>query len=160
MFSPRKYPPEETQRKLANWCDRKEHTHWQAREKLIEWGVPHREREELIGNMIEKNLINESRYASAFASDKFRFYRWGAIKIKVALKANGVSEANINAAIRSLPQTEIVKSIRGLVEKKLQQCTGLKIYQKKMKVARFIIGKGFPPELVWKEIEMAFMEST
>lgn len=152
MMTARKYSPAETRKKLAAWCDRKERTHWEAREKLATWGVPHSERESLIAEMIEKNYINENRYAMAFTSDRFRFNCWGMEKIKQALKLKGISAVNITMALESLPVMEVSKTIRDLISKQSAQTRGRNAYQKKARIARIIIGKGFPPNEVWDQL--------
>lgn len=139
--------------KIAAWCDKAERSHWDVRNKLIDWWIPHVERETLISFLIEKNLLNEERFAKAFAHDKFAFHHWGPKKISYLLKLKGVSERNIKIALKEIETPDIAQTIRDLIKKKEPQHKGLQLYQKKMKLARFLIGKGFDSQVVWDELE-------
>lgn len=149
----RKYPEEITRQKIQAWCDKAERCHWDIRNKLSDWGVPYTEREQLIGWLIDLNFLNEERYAKAFAHDKFTFNRWGAKKIEQHLKAKGVSERNIRDALKEIAPEDCSRTILELIKKKEPQLKGLQLYQKKIKLARFLFSKGFEQDLVWKEIE-------
>jgi len=153
---PRKYAPEIARLKIWAWCDKAERCHWDVRQKLIDWGIPYEERETLISMLIENNLLNEERYASAFAHDKFEFNQWGAKKIEQQLKLKGVSEHNIKNALKNIDPTDIASTIAAIIKKKEPQFKGLQLYQKKMKLARFLYSKGFGQDIAWKEIEKYF----
>jgi regulatory protein len=143
MMNPRKYPPEVVREKIRQWCDRGERAHSDVRSKLYRWGIPSQEREELITDLIRDNLLNEERYACAFANDHFRFRKWGVNKIVHALKAKGVSERNIARAVKQLPAEEITPMMRDLLRKLEPKLKGLQAWQKKQKAIRHLISKGF-----------------
>lgn len=152
LISP-KYTTSQSLSRMKKWCDRKEHTHWEARNKLIEWGINYSDREAIIAELIEKNFINEQRYAGAFVSDKFRFNKWGVRKIVLMLKQKGVSERNIATALKSLGPEEYESTIHELLEKKLNQLKTKSLVEQKLKAARYAIGKGFEPENVWRLVD-------
>lgn len=139
-----------TRARIFKWCDQKEHTHWEVREKLVNWGVPYPEREGLIAELIERQAINEKRYARAFASDKFRFYSWGLRKIELELKRKGVSERNIQDALKEIAPGDYEKTISHLIEKKWARLNDKDPRMKKMKTLRYLMSKGFSPDLVSK----------
>lgn len=149
----RKYSVDITRLKLQAWCDKAERCHWDVRNKLTDWGVPYSEREELIGWLIGLDFLNEERYAKAFAHDKFTFNRWGTKKIEVHLKAKGVSERNIKDALKEIAVEDARATVVDLIKKKEPQFKGLQLYQKKIKLARFLLSKGFEKDIIWKEIE-------
>jgi regulatory protein len=146
MMNPRKYPTEVVREKIRQWCNRAERAHTDVRSKLYRWGIPPNEREELIADLIRDNLLNERRYACAFANDHFRFRKWGANKIIHALKAKGVSDQNISCAVRQLPAEEITPMMRDLLHKLEPKLKGLQAWQKKHKAIRHLITKGFPAD--------------
>jgi len=148
----RKYSEEIARQKIKAWCDKAERCHWDVRNKLTDWGIPYSEREQFIGLLIGMDLLNEERYAKAFAHDKFSFYGWGQKKIEQQLKLKGVSERNIRDAIKEIGADDCARTIRELIKKKEPQYKGLQLYQKKIKLARFLLSKGFENDTVWKEI--------
>lgn len=152
----RKYPEQIAIQKIRAWCDKAERSHWDVRKKLTDWGLPYTEREQIIGFLIGLDLLNEERYAKAFAHDKFTFNRWGSKKIEQQLKAKGISQRNILDALKEIAPEDSSQTILALIKKKETQITGLKVYQKKIKIARFIMSKGFEQDLVWKMISKHF----
>jgi regulatory protein len=139
----RKYTPEETRQRIREWCDRGERAHQDVRAKLFRWNIPSGETEGLIAELIRDNLLNEERYASAFASDHFRIHRWGNHKIAQALRRKGVSDRNIQTALAALPREDESEIIRSLIRKLEPKLKGLQIHQKKYKIVRYLISRGF-----------------
>ncbi len=155
-FKSRKYAPEITRLKIFQWCDKAERCHRDVKEKLQTWSVPYMEREGLIVDLIQANLLNEARYASAFAHDKFNFNQWGIKKIEHQLKAKGVSPRNIEEALRNIAQEEITETVKKLILKKLSQIKSGSEAEKKMKVVRYASSKGFDQDDIWAAVNLIF----
>ncbi len=49
--------------------------------KLSLWGIENDDAEKIIEILIKENFINEARFAAAFVRDKFKYNKWGKIKI-------------------------------------------------------------------------------
>ncbi len=154
MYVPPKYSADIARQKLVRLCNKAERCHWDVREKLIAWHMGQADRENIIAYLIEHNLLNEQRYAEAFVNDKFRFNRWGARKIEQQLKLKGISERNIRDALKRIDAEDNTQTLRDLIKKKEPQLKGLQLYQKKIKLARYLISKGFESEVVWKEVNL------
>ena len=102
--------------------------------------------------MITEGFLNEERYAKAFAGGKFRIMKWGKLKIQRELESSGVSPRNIARGLAEISPSEYSQTLLGLVKKKSNQVDDDNIYKKRNKVARFVIGKGYEPELVWETV--------
>lgn len=139
--------------KVRAWCDKAERCHWDVRNKLISWGIPYTEREELIGWLISQGLLNEERFARAFAHDKFTFNRWGVKKIEQHLKQKGISDRNIREALKDIALDDYTETIIALIKKKEPQTKGLQLYQKKIKLMRYLLSKGFEQEIIRKTLD-------
>ena len=150
--SERKYNPEMTALMIRRWCDKAERAHADVRKKLMSWKVPASERETLIGMLIEMNLVNEERFASAFAHDKFEFNQWGRLKIEHALRKKGVSERNIIQALKHIPKENQTAAIQDLIRKRLPKLKGKTDYHKKASLARYLMSKGFESDAIWSEL--------
>jgi regulatory protein len=136
--------------KAAGFCAYQERTHAEVRERLREWGIWGDEAEEMIAYLIENNYLNEERFAKAFAGGKFRVKNWGRIRIKQELKMKGLSEYCIKIGLAEIDDESYQQSIKKLIEKKSEEFDFENIFIKKQKIARYIIGKGYESELVWR----------
>ncbi len=129
--------------RIVAWCNKAERCQWDVRNKLIEWGVSLADRENLIAILISSGLIDENRYAQAFATDKSRFYNWGSLKIKQHLKGKGISDRNIHDALSVIDPDEQSAIIRKLIERKSLTLQGLRPFERRAKLIRFLLSKGF-----------------
>lgn len=139
--------------KAANFCAYQERTQDEVRERLKGWGIYGDDAEEIIVRLIEENFINEERFSKIYAGSKFRVKQWGRLKIKYELKMRGLSEYNIRKGLAEIADDDYEETIKELVEKKAHELRNEK--QKlvvKQKIARFVIGKGYESDLVWKAI--------
>lgn len=148
MTTSRKYNEDMTRLMIRRWCDKAERAHADVRKKLADWGVPATERERLVSLLIQENLLNESRYASAFANDRFRFRQWGATKIRHALMRKGVSAPIIADALKRLPAVDQKETARELATKKMKALHRDHPMKQREKLFRYLFAKGFDAELV------------
>lgn len=147
-----KYSYEMCLMKARAYCDKAERAHRDVRTKLVQWGLFSGDREKIISILIEEDLLNETRYAEAFANDKFRFNKWGIMKIEQALKAKGVSERNIRDALKRIDPGAYEETVREIAQKRLDREAGkgLQNWQKEQKVMRYLLSRGFDSVIVKK----------
>ncbi len=147
-----KYSYEMCLMKARAYCDKAERAHRDVRTKLVQWGLFSGDREKIISILIEEDLLNETRYAEAFANDKFRFNKWGIMKIEQALKAKGVSERNIRDALKRIDPRAYEETVREIAQKRLDREAGkgLQNWQKEQKVMRYLLSRGFDSAIVKK----------
>ena len=150
---PRKYPPLETYQRIKKWCDLRERCQSEVRSKLYDWGLYSDEVENLIAKLISDNYLDESRFASAYVSGKYRIKHWGKNRIVRELKQRDISSYNINAALKEIDEDEYLRILDYLIQKKEEQVdTGKSAFERNGKIARFLINRGFEPDLVWERI--------
>ncbi len=135
--------------KAAGFCAYQERSHKEVLERLSEWGIWGIDAQEILLTLIEQNYVNEERFAMAFAGGKFRVKHWGRVKIKQGLKLHDVSTYCMNKALTQFDEEEYLGTLSVLIEKKWAETKDTNTYQKKSKVAKYAIGKGFEQELVW-----------
>jgi len=135
--------------KIQRYCDKAERAPFDVEKKLIQWGVWPNDRQTLMAELISLNLMNESRFASAFAHDHFEFRKWSKRKIELHLKAKRVSSRNIQDAIRNLPNEGDALQIRALLPS-LQKKYEKKGRLKNQYAAKALIRKGFQTDEVFK----------
>ncbi len=138
--------------KIFRFCAYQERAHNEVKNKLFGYGLPSDEVDEILSHLIVEGFLNEERYAKAFAGGKFRILKWGKLKIQRELESLGVSSRNIKLGIAEIVMSEYSKTILSLVRKKSSQIKDENIFKKKNRIARFVIAKGYEPELVWETV--------
>jgi regulatory protein len=132
-----------------NFCVYQERTQQEVRDKLWELEVDRDWIEEIISQLIVENFINEERFAKAFAGGKFRMKKWGRVKITMELKIRKLSEYCIKKGLKEIPEEDYLKTLSELMEEKITAIKEQNQYKKNHKIAAYLIGKGYEPDLVW-----------
>jgi regulatory protein len=138
--------------RISSYCAYQERTQQEVRDKLYGYGLHKDMVEELISKLISENFINEERFAKTYAGGKFRIKRWGRIKIKEWLKAKGISEYCIRKGLQEVDARDYHAALLSLIEKRAAKETEKNEYKRKHKIAAYLIGKGYEPDLVWEAL--------
>ncbi len=134
-------------------CSRQEKCTGEIRRKLAGYRLPALEIDRIIEILSKENFINDERYAISFAHDKFRFNKWGRIKIEYELKHKGISNSHVLKALESIDRSEYLNMIKSELNKKFKKAKTADKYIMKSKLVRFGQSKGFETELVFKIID-------
>ncbi len=143
------YAPSEAFQAICRYCAYQERSHQEVRDKLYGYGLHRGDVDELLSRLITEGFLNEERFAKAFAGGKFRMMKWGRNKIKHELEVRHISSRCIRQALQEIDDSDYRKALKTILQKRLTQGAGLKPYQRRDKAARFAIGKGYEPDLVW-----------
>lgn len=138
---------------MRRYCSVQERSYKAVREKLYTFGLHKDQVESIIGELIGENFLNEQRFADAFASGRFRIKGWGRRKIEMGLRQWNISKPCINAALAAIDPEEYHQKLRELVEKRAVKEKGGTPFERKMKVTRYLVGRGFEPDMVRDTLE-------
>ena len=144
----KEYTLEELLHKAASYCSISEHCISEVEDKLSAWGVSGEDKQKIIDRLISEDFINEKRFCTYFVKDKFRFNKWGKIKISFAMKQKGLSNEQINDALGTIDDGEYEELLASILKTKL---AGLKYefeYEKQGKLFRFAQGRGFENNVI------------
>lgn len=134
---------------ILHYCQYQERSHKEVRNKLYELGCTTPEVEENIAELIEKDVLNEERFARAIARGKFNMKQWGKRKIIEQLKFQQVSEYCIKKALKEIDYDEYLRVAKKLIVKKLPEYKGeKKDYIIKQKLYRYLAQKGYETEII------------
>jgi regulatory protein len=130
-------------------CSRREFCCEDIRNKLVEWGIEINDAEKIIGVLISEKFIDESRYASAFVWDKFKYNKWGKVKLAAHLRAKKLSSEIIKSALDSIEDELYNKFLRELIESHRRSVKAKNQYDLKAKLLRYGLSKGFESSLLY-----------
>lgn len=135
-------------------CAVKEYCCQEIATKLRQKGATPDETDELLERLIREKYIDESRYAEAFVSDKFRFDHWGRIKISHSLRQKGIADSLIQEALDRIDDEEYDNMLNDFIQSKRRTTKGDTPYAINQKIARAAISRGFEPHLVFDHLEL------
>ena len=136
--------------KAAKYCAYQERTQQEVRDKLYKWGYYGDDVEEVIAFLISEGFVNEERYAIAYVRGHFNQKKWGRLKIKLGLQQKDISPYCIKKGLAEINNTAYEEAIESLLKKKYNQLSGEDLYVKKNKSVRYVMQKGFEPNLIWE----------
>ena len=148
----KEYSLEELLHKAASYCSISEHCVSEVETKLDAWCVGCDDKSSIIKRLIAEDFINEKRFCIYFVKDKFRFNKWGKIKISFALKGKGIDNALISEALNTIDDGEYEELLASILKTKL---VGLKYefeYEKQGKLFRFAQSRGFENNVIEKAL--------
>ena len=141
------------QERIKKYCAIEERCEFDIRKKLIQWRVKKNTINEIIENLIKNRFLNEERFVKIFCEVKFRTRKWGRIKIIYELKKRYISEKNINKGLAVINDTEYIKILKELLQKKSKSINESNQLKKKQKIINFLLQKGFESNLIWDYID-------
>lgn len=144
--------PRQAKQKIEQYCAYQERSHQEVRNKLYGFGLHRNDVDEIITNLITDGFLNEERFAKAFAGGKFRIKKWGRIRITHALEAKGVSKNCIRIGLREIEDAPYRETLRELLQEKSRTLEEENVFVLRDRLSKYVIQKGYEPELVWKEI--------
>ncbi len=144
--------PAEALAKIQHYCAYQERSHKEVKSRLYDYGLYESQVDELIAQLITEGFLNEERFAKAFAGGKFRMKKWGKLKIKNELEFLGLTKNCIQRGLKEIDSADYSKTLKALIKKKSTEIKEENLYKRRDRVARFAIGKGYEPEMVWEYV--------
>lgn len=149
-----KLTPMQALEKLKHYCSYQERSHAEVVQQLYAYSVYKGDHDAIIASLIEKNYLNQERFAIALVGGKHRAKSWGRIKIMNALKAKGVTSTYIlKEAFKQIDEVAYLKKLQNFADKKWATLKGEQYLIKKKKLYTHLLQKGYESKLVLKEIE-------
>ncbi|MCQ2149211.1 MAG: RecX family transcriptional regulator [Bacteroidales bacterium] len=102
--------------------------------------------DELVRLLVEDRFVDDRRYASAFARDKASLTGWGPLKIRFALRAKGVSEQDISAALSEVDGDRADERRARLAQTKMTALAADP--RRRLKLLKFLLGRGYEYDAV------------
>jgi len=131
----------------AGYCSIAEHCVSDVIEKVKRYELTSEDQAKLIKRLLDEGYLNESRYVKAFVKDKFRFSKWGRIKIRYALRQKGLSASLVDEGLSEIGEEDYLNLLSELLRQKKRTVKANTPYEQRGKLLRFAAGRGFELEL-------------
>ena len=142
----------EVVRKLTALCARSEHCAHEMREKMRRWEVEEGTQERVIDYLQEHQYIDEERFCRAFVNDKLTYNRWGRRKVEMALAAKHISRETVQRVLEEVEPTHFEAVLRPLLEAKSRSVKADSDYERRTKLIRFALSRGFTMDVILKAL--------
>lgn len=129
--------------KLAAKCSVSEQCMSDIEAKLSRYDLTEEECTRILRHLVEEKYIDDRRYAEAFVRDKYRFNKWGRIKIAQGLRMKDIDSETISTAMEAIDEAEYLDILRDLIKAKRKSTRGKNDYEINGKLVRFATGRGF-----------------
>jgi len=136
--------------KAAALCSKAEKCSTEIRKKLSDWGAGEEIAEKVIKKLVAEKFIDDTRYASFFVKDKFRFNKWGRIKISYMLRQKGISSETITEAMQQIDEADYRETLQKLLQGKSRNTSAKNPYDQKARLLRFAQSRGFENDMVFQ----------
>lgn len=137
--------------KLTNFCAYSERCRKDVAEKCRKLEIPREEFSAYLQLLEEDGFLSEKRYAASFVRSKAN-RSWGPKKIEMGLKAKGISAEVFQTMIEDLQKPLLIEKMQVLIDRKVKSIKGETASDRKQKLIRFLLGKGFAYDLIKEAI--------
>jgi len=138
--------------KIRSICSRQEQCRQDILAKFSKWDVSEADSEEILKILQKEGFVDHNRYASSFVNDKFKFNKWGKIKIRWVLRQKEIPEDIIENALALIDEDEYMNILSGELKKKIKSLKPLNEYDLKGKLVQFATQRGYEYEVISKTI--------
>lgn len=139
--------------KMQFICSRQEKCCYDIRKKLENWSLSYDDQDKIIQSLIDDKFIDERRYTGFYVRDKYKFNKWGRIKISHHLKQKQIPEFIIIEAFETILEEEYNENLEDILSSKLRGTREDDPYKLRAKLYRFAQSRGFESNLILKCID-------
>lgn len=129
--------------RMANLCARREYSVFDIETKLQRYNLDKETIHNIITYLKKEKYIDELRFTRSFIRDKIRFNKWGKTKIEFALRQKRVPETIVSEAFEEFTDDQLNNSLQDLLQAKWKTIKGDTDYDKRNKLIRFGLSRGF-----------------
>lgn len=139
--------------RMAGLCAKREYCVFDIKTKLMRSDIETESVERIIEQLKNEKYIDELRFARSFINDKIRFNKWGKIKIDFALKQKRIPQSIISEAFQDFSNKQLNDSLEDVLRVKWKTIKGKTEQDKRNKLIRFALGRGFEMKNILASIE-------
>ena len=141
--------------RVAAYCSTAEHCRAEIAEKLQRWGIAYDAIERILDRLEQDKYIDEERFCRAFINDKYRFAKWGKVKIKQALQLKKIPSVTYHSFLNEIDEEEYLSILRDLLNSKRKSVRAEIEYELNGKLMRFAFSRGFEMKDIRRCIDLS-----
>ncbi|WP_297087103.1 regulatory protein RecX [uncultured Draconibacterium sp.] len=145
---------EQAYSKMAQLCSRSEQCSSDIRKKILTYEIVDEIVDEIIEKLIAEKYIDDERYAKAYVNDKFKFNKWGRVKIRHYLRQKGLSDTTIEKGLEKIDEEQYIKVLVKTMKDKAKTIKKKDKFTKMGQIIRYTQGRGFEPELIHRHMNL------
>lgn len=134
---------DEALNKMASYCATAERCTEDIYRKLEPWELTESDKDKVIDYLKKERFLDESRFAKAYANDKYKFSKWGKRKIMQNMLMKGVEEEAIKESLSYIDNEVYMENLGELLQAKKKTTKAQNEYDLKNKLIRFALGRGY-----------------
>lgn len=131
--------------KMAALCARSEQCTFDISSKLRAAGLAQPDIDSVLGELVERRFLDESRYAAAYARDKVRFSAWGPLKVRAGLAAKRITGRAAAVALEAVDPQDYADALARSARAKAAY-VDLSTKEGRVKLFRHLLSRGFRSE--------------
>lgn len=143
---------------MARICSQKECAPFDIIRKLQRMELSEPLIDKIIDRLRKEKYLDEKRFIRSYIHDKLHFNKWGKRKIALFLKHKQLPQVLIEEGFAELPDASFNRSLQPILYKKWKSVTGKSDFEKRGKLIRYALGRGFSMEEVMACMKQMDME--
>lgn len=139
---------EQALNKVMAICSKTEKCISDIEAKLVAWQIEPENISKIIQLLQNEKFIDQYRYAAYYVNDKFKFNKWGKVKIGYMLKTKGIATNIIREMLGEINEHDYLLVLQQLLKQKRKSTSAASEYEMKVKLTRFAQSRGFEYEII------------
>ena len=145
---------EEALNRVASYCSAADPCRAEVNEKLQRCGIAYETIARILERLETEKYIDDERYCRAFVNDKFRFAKWGKMKIAQGLYMKKIPSDVAWRHLNEIDEEEYLSILRDLLASKRKSIHAKDDYELNGKLMRFAVSRGFELKDIRRCIEI------
>ena len=139
-------------KRLEYFCAYQERCEFDVLEKVKKLGLQNPEKTEMLIKRLQKDgFLDQKRFVNSYITGKVSIKKWGVNKIRAGLVQKRIEPVIIARGIMEIDAGLYQENLQALFEKKILALKDYKTdYQQRSKVIRFLSGKGYSFEEIYR----------
>lgn len=144
--------------KVESYCSSSEHCSAEIADKLKRWGLSYDAVERILTHLKTDRFIDDERFCRAFVNDKFRFSKWGKMKIAQGLYLKKIPSDMAWRYLNEIEDSSYQEVLQNLLDSKRKSLRASSDYELNVKLMRFALGRGFEMKDVSRYLSVSVNE--
>lgn len=135
--------------RMAAYCSSAERCCQDVERKLMAAGLSDEVTGTILARLVEEKFIDEARFCRSFVNDKFRFNKWGRVKIGSELRKRAIPSVCVNESLDTIDENEYISILKSLLISKKKTVKGKTEREITRKLFSFALGRGFTTQEIY-----------